>query len=58
VIIDDINDNAEWLIVRFISFINDLEECHGQGTAIHCHPSLPFLHGSYLSDIQLEQQTY
>lgn len=58
VIIDDINDNAEWLIVRFISFIYDLEECHGQSASIHCHPSLPFLHGSYLSDIQLEQQTY
>jgi hypothetical protein len=58
VIIDDINDNAEWLIVGFISFINDLEECHGQSTTIHCHPTLPFLHGSYLSDIQFEQQTY
>lgn len=58
VIIDDINDNAEWLIVWFIRFINDLEECHRQSASIHCHPALALLHGPYLGDIQLEQQTY
>ena len=58
VIIDDINDDAERLIVWFITFINNLEECHGKSASIHCHPALALLHGPYLGDIQLEQQTY
>ena len=57
-IIDYINDDAEWLVIWFISFINDLEECHRQGTSIHCHSALALLHGPYLSDIQFEKQTY
>jgi hypothetical protein len=57
-IINYIDDNAEWLIVRFISFINYLEESHCQSASIHCHCSLALLHGPYLGDIQLKKQTY
>jgi hypothetical protein len=57
-IIDNIDDNAEWLVVCFISFINYLEESHCEGASIHCHSSLALLHGPYLGDIQLKKQTY
>jgi hypothetical protein len=53
-IIDYIDDNAEWLVVCFISFVNNLEESHCQSASIHCHSTLAFLHGPYLGDIQLE----
>ena len=29
-----INDDAEWLVVRFIRLVNDLEESHCQGAAV------------------------
>jgi hypothetical protein len=53
-IIDYIDDNAKWLVVCFISFINYLEESHCEGASIHCHSSLALLHGPYLGNIQLE----
>lgn len=33
-VIDDVNDYAEGRIVRFISLIDYLEECHSQGASI------------------------
>jgi hypothetical protein len=57
-IIDYIDDNAKWLVVCFISFINYLEESHCQSASIHCHSTLALLHGPYLGDIQLKKQTY
>jgi hypothetical protein len=53
---DNINHDAEWLIIFGESSINQLEEGHGQSGAILPHLSLSLLCSLYLSEIQSEEQ--